>query len=60
MTVHLDPIALPSIAELDDGDLDRYNNALSDTMPSKMYFYLEYIQQCHILGEILATVYSHL
>lgn len=58
MTAHLDALALPSIAELDDGEPDRQNSPSSDSVPSKMYFYLEHIQQCHIMGEILSTVYQ--
>ncbi|KAJ4388504.1 hypothetical protein N0V85_007486 [Neurospora sp. IMI 360204] len=58
MTAHIDALALPSIAELDYGELDRQNSPSSGSVPSKMYFYLEHIQQCHIMGEILSTVYQ--
>lgn len=57
MTAHLDERALPSIAEIHDGEPDRLNRPSSDSVPSKMYFYLEYIQQCHVRGEIQSTVY---
>ncbi|KAK3485552.1 uncharacterized protein B0T23DRAFT_50239 [Neurospora hispaniola] len=52
MTAHLDELALPSIAELDDGEPDRQNGPSSDGVLKKMYFYLEHIQQCHTIGEV--------
>ncbi|KAH7628209.1 fungal-specific transcription factor domain-containing protein [Sordaria sp. MPI-SDFR-AT-0083] len=58
MSAHLDALALPSIAELDGGQLDHQNSPSPVSVPSKMYFYLEHIQQCHIMGEILSTVYQ--
>lgn len=58
MSAHLNALALPSIAELDGGQLDHQNSPSPVSVPSKMYFYLEHIQQCHIMGEILSTVYQ--
>lgn len=58
MTAHLDTLVLPSLAELDEGELDCQNRPSSANVPSKMYFYLEHIQQCHILGEILSSIYQ--
>ncbi|KAK3391371.1 fungal-specific transcription factor domain-containing protein [Sordaria brevicollis] len=58
MTAHLDTLALPSLAELDEGELDCQSSPSSTNVPSKMYFYLEHIQQCHILGEILSSIYQ--
>lgn len=58
MTAHLDTLVLPSLAELDEGELDHHSSPSSASVPSKMYFYLEHIQQCHILGEILSSIYQ--
>ena len=57
MTAHHDALVLPSIAELDDGEPDRHTCLSSDSVPSKMHFYLEHIQPCHTIGETQSTVY---
>jgi len=52
MTAHLPSLSLPSTEEFDGEE------ELPPSVPSRMGFYLEYIRQCRILGEILSSVYQ--
>ncbi len=61
MTAHLPGLPLPSTAELDNVDdaacpTTESTNAANN--PSKMTFYVQYIRQCRILGDILSNVYQ--
>jgi hypothetical protein len=58
-TAHLPGLALPSTEEFDDeGQVSSSVPSRSQAIPSKMCFYVEYIRQCRILGEILSSVYQ--
>ncbi|KAL2130419.1 hypothetical protein VTI74DRAFT_6508 [Chaetomium olivicolor] len=51
---HLPNLQLPATAEFDDS----LEAATPKDMPSKMCFFVEFIRQCRILGEILTNVYQ--
>jgi len=64
MTAHLHGLNLPSTLELDDEEEEQEQEqgetngrSLGQEIPSKICFYVEYIRQCRILGEILNSIY---
>jgi len=58
MTAHLPDLPLPSIVEFSRNRESLHPQPASDNAPSKMCFYIEFIRQCRILGEILSNVYQ--
>ncbi|KAK4166921.1 fungal-specific transcription factor domain-containing protein [Cladorrhinum sp. PSN259] len=58
MTAHLHGLELPSTLELDEEDIPSSTVAQPSDLPSKMCFYVEYIRECRILGEILNSIYQ--
>lgn len=58
MTGHVPYLPLPETGELADREVSLQPRAASEDGPSKMCFYVEFIRQCRILGEILSNVYQ--
>ncbi|KAK4247535.1 fungal-specific transcription factor domain-containing protein [Corynascus novoguineensis] len=58
MTAHLPDLPLPSTVEFGETLGSPQSQAATQEGPSKMCFYVEYIRQCRILGEILSNVYQ--
>lgn len=57
MTAHVPDLPLPVHAELDE-PREFQLEGVGQEEPSKMCFYVEYIRQCRILGQILSNVYQ--
>jgi len=60
MTVHLPALSLPSTVDFDRQDpaTHQVQQPVTQHAPTKMCFYVEYIRQCRILGEILSKIYQ--
>ncbi|KAH6847611.1 fungal-specific transcription factor domain-containing protein [Chaetomium sp. MPI-CAGE-AT-0009] len=58
MTAHLPDLPLPSTVGFGESLETPQSQAAGGEIPSKMCYYVEYIRQCRILGEILSNVYQ--
>ncbi len=56
MTAHLPELPLPSLSELADEGSDPETQTTD--RPSRVSFYVQYIRQCRILGEVLSSIYQ--
>ncbi|KAH6623284.1 fungal-specific transcription factor domain-containing protein [Chaetomium tenue] len=58
MTAHLPDLPVPSTAGFAESLTPAQPQAGGGEVPSKLSYYVEYIRQCRILGEILSNVYQ--
>lgn len=58
MTAHLPDLPVPSTAGFAESLRPPQPQAGGGEIPSKLSYYVEYIKQCRILGEILSNVYQ--